>query len=137
MKHLVFTMLILAILPIMQVVFFYSVAQSNNFDPSSNYQKALFAMTIGSLSLEGIKCAHQTLSKASAYSFDLLCPVGNVRVLGPVYSSSKIVSLRSCKEDINNFLDSTKFNINQNQYTYTTNCNNELATCSYKMSLNS
>jgi hypothetical protein len=92
-------------------------------------------MTVGSLSLEGMKCAHQTLSKAGSYSFDLVCPVGNVRVLGPVYSSNKVVSLRSCKEDINNFLDAGKFSLPQSQFTYNTNCNNELSTCAYSMSL--
>jgi len=60
----------------------------------------LFSLGIGSLSLEGIKCIHENITAATPVQFDLVCPVGNVRVLGPVYAESMFETLQSCKQDI-------------------------------------
>jgi len=56
-------------------------------------------MGVGSLSLEGIKCIHENIT-STAIEFDLACPVGYVRVLGPVYTESKFETLQTCKKDI-------------------------------------
>jgi hypothetical protein len=87
MKHLVYVLLILTVLSAISMSIFYSIASSNKYQPGLNYQKTLFSLGVGSLSLEGIKCIHENIT-TTAVEFDLVCPVGYVRVLGPVYTQS-------------------------------------------------
>lgn len=58
MKHLVCVLLLLTILAAISMSIFYSIADSNQYQPGLNYQKTLFSLGMGSLSLEGIKCIH-------------------------------------------------------------------------------
>lgn len=99
MKHFVCVLLLLTVLSAISMSIFYSVAASNQYQPGLNYQKILFSLGMGTLSLEGIKCIHENIT-SSAVQFDLVCPVGNVRVLGPVYAESMFETLQTCKKDI-------------------------------------
>ena len=58
MKHLVCVLLLLTVLSAISMSIFYSIADSNKYQPGLNYQKILFSLGMGSLSLEGIKCIH-------------------------------------------------------------------------------
>jgi hypothetical protein len=51
MKHLVYVLLLLAILSAISMSIFYSVALSNKYQPGLNYQKIIFSLGVGSLSL--------------------------------------------------------------------------------------
>ena len=62
---------------------------------------------MGSLSLEGIKCIHENITISKPIEFDLACPVGSVRVLGPVYATSLFETLQTCKKDIMAFVEKT------------------------------
>lgn len=51
MKHLVYVLLLLTILSAISMSIFYSIADSNKYNPKLNYQKVLFSLGMGSLSL--------------------------------------------------------------------------------------
>lgn len=51
LKHLVYTLLILSIFSVVVMSIFYSIASSNKFQPGLSYQKLLFSLGVGSLSL--------------------------------------------------------------------------------------
>ncbi len=51
MKHLVYVLLILTVLSAITMSIFYSIADSNKYQPGLNYQKALFSLGVGSVSL--------------------------------------------------------------------------------------
>jgi hypothetical protein len=72
---------------IFMLVMFYLTALDTEISPTTNYKKFIFSFSLGTLSLTGINCKHEKLRiNKPQITANLFCPVGNVRVLGPIYT---------------------------------------------------
>lgn len=130
MKHSTIVFMIISILALISCLICILVGSQNGFNPTSNYQTFLFSTTLGVFSSEHVKCQYQKLSNSSSatnslnISIGLSCPYGQIKFIGPTYSTQSSNTLYNCKAESRRYESGDTTYVVSNAL-YTATCTNQ------------